>query len=116
MKVQAVSEFPVPQSRRQLRRFLGMTGWYQRFIPQYSTVIFALTELLKGKKFEWNEEAQHAFEAIKHRLCAAPFLRHPNYELPFIVQCDASTYGIGAVLAQLDAEGNELPIAYMSKS
>lgn len=115
-KIQAVAEFPVPKTRKQLRRFLGMTGWYQRFISQYSTVIFPLTELLRGKAFEWNEEAQVAFDEIKRRLCTAPFLIHPNYQKPFILQCDASLYGVGAVLAQVDETGCERPIAYMSKN
>lgn len=64
-KILAVEEFPVPKTQKQLRRFLGMTGWYQRFIPNYSDVIFALTELLKGKAFQWNDQAQEAFIKIK---------------------------------------------------
>lgn len=114
-KVRAVAEFPVPNTQKQLRRFLGMTGWYQRFLSQYSTVIFPLTELLGKKAFKWNEQAQSAFEEIKKRLCSAPLLMHPNYEKPFIVQCDASFHGVGAVLAQLDDDNVERPIAYMSK-
>lgn len=114
-KIRAVDEFPIPKTQKQLRRFLGMTGWYQRFISNYSSVIFSLTELLRGKSFEWNEQAQAAFENVKSKLCSAPFLIHPDYEKPFIVQCDASFHGVGAVLAQCDDSGIERPIAYMSK-
>jgi len=81
-KISAVNEFPIPKTQKQLRRFLGMTGWYQRFISNYSSVIFPLTELLRGKDFQWNEN-------IKAKLCSAPCLVHPDYEKPFILQCDA---------------------------
>lgn len=114
-KVRAVEEFPVPKSQKQLRRFLGMTGWYRRFIPNYSTIIFSLTELLKGKAFLWNDQAQEAFNKVKSELCSASFLVHPNYTKPFVLQCDASLHGVGAVLAQCDESGDERPIAYMSK-
>jgi len=114
-KISAVSEFPIPKTQKQLRRFLGMTGWYQRFISNYSSVIFHLTELLRGKDFQWNEHAQEAFENIKAKLCSAPCLVHPDYEKPFILQCDASLHGVGAVLAQCDQSGCERPIAFMSK-
>lgn len=92
-----------------------MTGWYQRSISYYSTVIFNLTELLRGKSFSWNDLAQEAFDNIKDKLCSAPCLIHPNYDKPFILQCDASLHGVGAVLAQCDDSGCERPIAFMSK-
>lgn len=114
-KIAAVRDFPVPKTQKQLRRFLGMTGWYQRFISNYSTFIFNLTELLRGKSFSWNDLAQEAFDNIKDKLCSAPCLIHPNYDKPFILQCDASLHGVGAVLAQCDDSGCERPIAFMSK-
>ncbi|KAH8240461.1 hypothetical protein KR032_000093, partial [Drosophila birchii] len=63
----------------------------------------------------WNENAEAAFLEIKSRLCSAPLLIHPNYTKAFIVQCDASLHGVGAVLSQCDESGSERPIAYMSK-
>jgi len=92
-----------------------MTDWYQRLISQYSTVILPLTELLGKKPFCWHDCAQLAFEKLKPRLCSAPLLVHPDYEKSFIVQCDASFHGVGAVLSQCDETGIERPIAYKSK-
>lgn len=115
-KVKAISEIPTPTSIRQLRQFLGMVGWYRRFIEDFSTLTFPLTELLSKKKsFKWNDEAQKSFELLKIKLCSAPVLVNPNFSKPFIVQCDASAVGVGAVLAQEDSEGIERPIAYMSQ-
>lgn len=115
-KVQAISEFPVPKSVRQLRRFLGMAGWYRRFIDDFAKITFSLTELLsKRKVFKWTTEAQTAFDKVKNKLTTAPVLVSANFAKPFILQCDASTLGVGAVLAQNDSDGNERPIAYMSQ-
>lgn len=114
-KIKAIEDFPVPKSIKQLRRFLGMTGWYRRFIQDFSTITFPLTEMLTKKKtFVWTDKAQEAFDQLKTRLTSAPLLIHPNYSKPFILQCDASTHGVGAVLAQKDDNGIEKPIAYMS--
>lgn len=115
-KVSAISEFPAPRSIRQLRQFLGMIGWYRRFIDDYSTHTFPLTELLsKRKYFRWSDDAQKSFELLKQKLCSAPVLIHADFSKPFILQCDASTVGVGAVLAQVDDDGNERPIAFMSQ-
>lgn len=116
-KVKAITEFPIPKSVRQLRQFLGMTGWYRRFINYYATQTFHLTELLSKKKsFKWTDEANRSFETLKMSLTTAPVLVHANFNKPFIVQCDASSVGVGAVLAQVDEEGNERPIAFMSQT
>lgn len=115
-KVSAINEIPPPKSIKQVRRFLGMTGWYRRFIQDYSAITYPLTELLsKRKTFVWTDVAQEAFNVLKQKLTTAPLLAHPNYEKMFILQCDASTYGVGAVLAQEDDEGHERPIAFMSQ-
>lgn len=70
---------------------------------------------LQKKKFLWTSEAQVAFTKIKHLLTTAPVLTNPDFSKKFFLHCDASDYGIGAVLVQLDAQGEEKPIAYMSK-
>lgn len=115
-KVVAISEFPAPKNVRQVRRFLGMTGWYMRFISNYSTLAAPLTELLKkSKKFEWLLEAQTAFENLKNSLITAPVLSNPDYSRKFFIQCDASSTGVGSVLYQVNEEGMERPIAYMSR-
>lgn len=115
-KVKAVADFPVPKSIRQVRRFLGMTGWYQRFIENFSTIAAPMTDLVgKKSKFEWTDQAQLAFVNLKKALSSAPVLSSPDFSRPFFIQCDASMVGVGSVLFQVMADGQEHPIAYFSK-
>lgn len=115
-KVQAINNFPPPATVKQVRSFLGMTGWYRRFIPAYAALATPLTSLLGGKgKFNWTNEAQVSFEKLKGCLVSAPVLAHPDFKRPFVIQCDASATGVGSVLYQLSDDGLEHPIAYMSK-
>lgn len=115
-KVSAIVEFPAPKTVKQLRRFLGLAGWYRRFISNFAEVSSPLTELLKKKRtFDWTEEANMAFKTLKEKLSTAPVLTNPDYAKPFLIQCDASQHGVGAVIAQVSEEGEETPIAYMSQ-
>lgn len=115
-KVEAITNYPAPKTVRQLRRFLGMTGWYRRFVSNYADVTHPLTDLLKkSKSFTWTDDAQKAFDMLKQKLTTAPFLANPDFKKPFIVQCDASQNGVGAVLSQENDRGEEIPIAYMSQ-
>lgn len=111
-----ISQFPTPKSVRQLRQFLGMAGWYCRFVDDYATITFPLTVLLsKRKTFLCTEESQKSLETIKTKLISVPVLVHADFEKPLFLQCDAITYGIGAVLTQLGDDGHEWPITYMSQ-
>lgn len=115
-KVMAVANFPTPRSAKQTRRFLGMTGWYQRFIQNYSSLAAPITDCLKKRKnFTWTPEAQQSFEEMKTALTSAPFLITPDFTKRFYIQCDASKTGVGSVLFQIHDDGNERPIAFMSK-
>lgn len=115
-KVSAVRSFARPVTVRQIRRFLGMAGWYRRFIRNFSTVSAPLTDLIsKNNKFQWTDEAEQAFVRLKHALCSAPVLSHPDFSKPFVIQCDASSVGIGSVLYQLGDDGSEKPIAFLSQ-
>ena len=115
-KVEAIKSFPVPTTVKQTRRFLGMAGWYRRFIPNYSEITAPITNLLrKGLKFKWNDDADSAFETLKEMLCCAPVLHNPDFCKEFYIRCDASTQGIGSVLFQKDDNGNERPIIFMSQ-
>ncbi|KAL0153020.1 hypothetical protein M9458_051619 [Cirrhinus mrigala] len=115
-KVQAIVDFPVPQTKRELRRFLGMAGYYRAFCRNFSDVALPLTDLLRlSQKFVWDAACQHAFNAIKTLLCSVPVLAAPDYSRTFKIDVDASATGAGAVLLQDDADGVEHPVAYFSK-
>lgn len=115
-KVDAITNLPAPRTIRQVRSFLGMSGWYQRYIAGYAGIAAPITDLLgKHPRFVWTEAAQVAFEELKDRLTSAPLLSHPDFSKPFVIQCDASKTGVGGVLYQLDDDGNEHPIAFMSR-
>ncbi|KAL0148604.1 hypothetical protein M9458_056151 [Cirrhinus mrigala] len=101
-KVNAILKWPQPQNIKELQRFLGFTNFYRRFIQNYSSITAPLTSLLRGKPqhLTWNPAAHEAFQHLKHLFSTAPLLRHPDPELPFTVEVDASTAGVGAVLSQ----------------
>lgn len=114
-KTEAINSFPTPSSKKEIQRFLGMCGWYRRFIKDFSKVAAPLTELTKTKiKFRWNETCDVAFNTLKQLLCTAPVLSTPDYTKPFSISCDASDVALGAVLSQ-DYDGNERAIAYFSQ-
>ncbi|XP_076656370.1 uncharacterized protein LOC143361015 [Halictus rubicundus] len=115
-KVAPVLSFPVPRNIRQLRRFLGMASWYRRFIPDFATVAEPLNILLrKGQPWKWEDGQQSAFEKIRHLIATAPTLACPHFDVPFVLQTDASTVGLGAVLVQ-EIEGVERVIAFASRA
>lgn len=114
-KVSAVVDYPRPQSITEIRRFLGMMGWYRKFIPNFSVVSAPITDLLKktSKAFKWTPEAENAFNLLKTALVSTPVLCTPDFDQPFVIQTDASSVGIGAILTQ--GEENEKIIACMSQ-
>ena len=112
--VSAILNFSVPTSRREVRRFLGMSGYYRRFIKNYSDLTCPLTNLLKNTKFHWEKECDEAMNKVKGILTNFPILRTPDYSKPFVLAVDASDLGVGAVLLQ-EYEGIEHPISYFSK-
>lgn len=115
-KVDAIRRIPIPKSVREVRSFLGTAGWYRRFIRNFSTMTASLTDLIKkGIKFKVTDEAMESFNKLKHALTTAPILAHPDFRERFYIQCDASNYGVGAVLFQLDKQKNERPIAFFSQ-
>jgi hypothetical protein len=97
-KVQAIHDWPVPRSARAVRGFLGLAGYYRKFVHNYGAIAAPLTALLKKEGFAWNVEAAAAFSALKGVVTSASVLTLPDFTKPFVVKCDTSTYGFGAVL------------------
>lgn len=115
-KIEAVMAIPSPRNRKEVRRFLGLCGYYRRFVPNFATVVAPVTDLLKGKRtFKWTEKEELSFVQLKTVLCNAPVLRAPDFGKPFKLMCDASDVGSGAVLMQEDSDGIDRPVCYYSK-
>jgi hypothetical protein len=111
-KVQEVMDWKPPKSVHQIRSFLGLAGYYRRFIPDFSRIAKPLTELLKkGVKFVWSEECDQAFHTLRKHLTSAHVLTQPDMSKPFEVFCDASGTSLGCVLMQ-----ENRVIAYASRA
>ena len=113
-KIQAVEEWPTPRSVKEIRAFLGLTGYYRRYVEGYAQIagpLIALTE--KATKFKWGHEQQEAFVELKKKLTTAPILGYPIVGERFVLDTDASQCSIGAVLSQVQ-QGREVVIAYGS--
>lgn len=118
VKVLAIKEFPRPETKTQIRTFLGLIGYYQHYIKGFSELASPLTDALKKNapnRVKWDKEKQASFDALKNTLMRKPVLTSPDHSKPFLVQCDASEKGLGVVLSQESADGGEHPILYVSR-
>jgi hypothetical protein len=116
-KMERIKKVPLPSSKKQLRGFLGLTGYYRKFIPSYAEIAYPLTELTKlraSNHTQWNEEAKGAFETLKGMFCEAPVCILPDPQQPFVIRTDASEIGLGAILLQDHGKGLQ-PVACASK-
>lgn len=111
-----ITDFPTPTTPKKIRRFIGLIGYYRRFIPNFSEISAPLTDLTKKRqKFRWSPEAQTAFDILKSKLAETPILIHPDFNKEFILSTDSSDFALGAMLGQRDKFNIIHPIAYFSK-
>ena len=116
-KTDKVSMWPVPSSKRETQQFLGFASYYRRFVKDFARIARPLHRLTeRTASFVWTEECQTAFDELRRCLTSTPVLAYPNFDRPFILDTDASDVGIGAVLSQVDEDGQERVIAYGSRS
>jgi hypothetical protein len=117
VKLGGIRDWPVPTMLKQTRSFLGFGNFYRKFIFHYSKLARPLNDLMKkDKKFEWTTECQEAFDTIKKRFMEEPVLLMPDQSKPFQIESDASKVATGAVLTQLDSNGDQHPVAFLSKT
>lgn len=118
-KVEAIVKYPRPTTATEVKRFMGTASWYRRFVPNFSSLAAPINDLLKGKKkrspIEWTCEAEKSFLSLKAALSSAPVLASPDFSRPFVIQTDASNYGLGTVFTQGEGD-NEHAIAYVSRT
>jgi hypothetical protein len=115
-KISAIKDFAIPKNLKGVESFLGLAGYYHKFVPNFSNVSEPLNELKrKDVKFVWTPECQKAMDTMKDSLVKEPLLIYPDFTKPFIVQTDASGFAMGAVISQEVGKGVQ-PIAYASKA
>src|SRR5271155_5554831 len=117
VKLNGIRDWPIPTTVKQVRSFLGFGNFYRRFIAHYSDLARPLNDLTKkNKKFDWTTECQTAFDLLKKKFTEEPVLLLPDHSKPFQIESDASKVATGAVLTQLDGNGDRHPCAFLSKT
>ena len=116
-KLKGIQDWPTPTTVKEVRGFLGFGNFYQRFIRHYSNIAKPLNDMTKkDQPFKWTTECQQAFEELKRCFTEEPVLMKPDQTKPFQIECDTSKYASGAVLTQVDGNGNRHPCAFISKT
>ena len=121
-KLDSIRNMPKPRSPKEIKQFLGLTGYYRQFVPRFSDIARPLTKLLAHDcKFMWTNQCDISFQMLKDTLCSAPILRYPDTSKPYMLYTDASKYGWAGVLTQSltsTVDGKEItmdhPVSYVS--
>ena len=114
----AVEQFSHPETKTDVRSFLGLVGYYRKFIRDFSNIAAPLSDLTKKGapiKVTWTPDCERAFKLLKEALTSSPVLVNPDWGKPFVVQTDACERGIAAVLSQFDDDGQDHPVVYLSR-
>ena len=115
--VEAVKEYRQPQNVKEIRQFLGLSSYYRRFIKNFAALAQPLTALTRNNvEFKWTAECQGAFDRLKQCMTTTPVLCYPSFDTPFVLETDASIRGIGAILSQVQSDGQYHPVAFASRS
>ena len=121
--IQAMKDWPTPDTVTHVRSFLGFSNYYRRFIPKYAQIAKHLNALILGdnasnrtKKVEWNQDCQETFDKLMELCTTAPVLGFADYSLQFSVHIDASGLGLGAVLYQTQEDGVGKVITFSSRT
>jgi hypothetical protein len=109
-KIESMQAWPCPKTLKILRGFLGLIGYYRKFVWNYGKIASPLTSLLKENAFTWTSVANHAFQALKDIMLSTPVLTLPDFTKTFVLECDSYGKGIGAILMQDDK-----PLAFTRK-
>ena len=116
-KTEKVGKYPIPKSQTEVRSFLGLCNYYRRFVKNFSKLATPLNQILqKDTKFNWSQECEESFQALKHALVTAPMLKYPDMNAPFILSTDASGTALGYILGQKGPDGKEMVVAYGGRS
>ena len=114
-KLESIAKMPVPQNAKQVKQFLGLVGYYRKFVPHFSDIARPLMQLTqKNEGFNWTTECNKCFHMLKDYLQEAPILRYPDPTADYILYTDASKYAYAGVLTQ-SIEGTDHPVAYTSR-
>ena len=116
-KIDKILTWPLPKTTKQIKGFLGLLGYYRKFIKDFAKLTKPLTKCLKkGATIVHNDEFKDCFNDCKQMLISGPILRYPDFDKPFILKTDASDFALGAVLSQRIEDSKEHPIAYASRT
>ena len=117
IKLWGICDWPIPSTIKHVRSFLGFGNFYWKFIRGFSDIVHPLNNLLrKDVLFLWDQDCQSAFDMLKQRFTEEPILSMPDHSRPFQIESDASKYASGAILTQMDSNGNCHPVSFISKT